>query len=164
MGILKWFKNRNIMDGPGMVREDHYDFSGTYLTQIFYYRGGSSLGDSRTLEMTVQKVSQDRGEVTVFYSDRPTHNSKETNKTVGVSTSVLSAVDEIMERYRMKEWKDLPETDLIALDAASMRFVYEFSDGTVYSLGSDLEMPDQAHAAISEILKCIKASAGITEN
>ena len=161
VGILKWLKSRNIVDGPGMVREEHYDFSGTYLTEISYYRGGGSLGDSNSLEMTVRKLTEDRGEVQVVYSDRPTHDSKETNKTVRLSVSVLTGVDEIIERYHMTEWKDLPKTDLFALDAPSMSLTCEFSDGTSIRLGSDLDMPDQAYPAITELLNYIKTCAGI---
>ena len=164
VGILKWIISRNILDGPGMVNNDSFDFSGTYLKRVYYYRGGSSLGDSNTLEMTVNELPDGKGEAVVVYTDRPTHDSKEKQKTVKLGPPVVRGVTEIIERYHMTEWKDLPKTDIIALDAPSLSFTYEFSDGSVYRLGSDLEMPDQAYQAVREILQYIKTCAGIRED
>ena len=164
MGLLKWLKNRQIMDGPGMINEDRFDFTGTYLKRVSYHRGGSSLGDSQSLYLTFGPREDGSPEAVVEYYDRPTHNSMEKRKRVAMGSPVVKGVQEIIDRYRMTEWKDLPKTDIFALDAASMSFTYEFSDGSEYRLGSDLEMPEGAYAAIREIRAYILRYAGIQED
>ncbi|MBQ9909973.1 MAG: hypothetical protein IJM50_00460 [Lachnospiraceae bacterium] len=163
MGLWKWLRNRQIMDGPGMINEDKFDFSKTYLTRVSYYRGGGSLGDSHSLDLTFGPDKDGRPEAVVEYSDQPTHDSKEKHKTVRMGSPVVNGVQEIMDRYRMTEWKDLEKTDLFALDAPSMSFIYEFSDGSRYRLGSDLELPEGAYDAIREIRTYIMRYAGIRE-
>lgn len=162
--LLKQKSRDLILDGPGMVYEDHFDFSQTYLSRVYYYKGGSSLGDSSSVELVFSETEDGRPEAIVRYYDQPSHDQKAVEKEVRLNSNVVTGVQDLIDQYGMREWKDLPETDLIALDAPGMWFTYEYSDGTTYELGSDLEMPDGAYEAIQKIRSYVLTCAGIRED
>ena len=153
-------KNR-ILDGPGMVREDTFDFSSVYLRRVDYSRGGSSLGDSFSLELTIKPDEDGRPDVRVEYYERETHSAKPKEKTVRVSSNVVSGVTEIIDRYGLRDWGELPPAEMIALDAPSTRLVCKYSDGTSVVLGSEYEIPGEGYDAIREIRDYILRCAGI---
>jgi len=153
-------KNR-IMDGPDMVREDTFDFSSVYLERMEYYRGGGSLGDSFSLELTMEEGEEGRPDVRVEYYNRPSHDVKAVEKTVRMSSDVVTGVMEIIDRYGMRDWGELPEAEEFALDAPSMRFRCTYSDGSSITAGSGDELPDGGGAAIREIRDYVLRCAGL---
>lgn len=161
--ILYLRSSVTVLDGPGMEYEDTFDFSGTWLRRVYYYRGGGENGDSYSVELTFGETRDGRPRALVRYHDRPAHDQKAVEKEIVCTSNVVTGVQEIVDRYSMTDWKDLPETDLFALDAPSMSFTLEYSDGTEIRLGSDLEMPDGAYKAIEEIRSYILMCAGIEE-
>ena len=54
-----------IMDGPGMIREDTFDFSQKHLSRVYYYRGGGELGDSYSVELTMEEAEDGTPDVKV---------------------------------------------------------------------------------------------------
>ena len=161
--IIRHHMENQIMDGPGMINDNYFDFSETYLSRVYYYYGGSELGDSYSVELTIEEDDNGDPDVRVAYYNQPSHDSKAKEKTVRVSPEVITGVQEIIDRYHMTEWTDLPKSDIFALDAPSTSFSYEYSDGTQYRLKDDDEWPEGAGTAIREILDYILSSAGITE-
>ena len=153
-------KNR-IMDGPDMVWEDTFDFSGVYLKRMEYYRGGGSLGDSYSLELTIKPDENGRPDVRVEYYNRPSHDAKAVEKTVRVSSNVVRGVMELIDRHGMRDWGELPEAEEFALDAPSMRFTCTYSDGSSITAGSGDELPDGGGAAIREIRDYVLRCAGL---
>ena len=159
--LFRFNAKRMIMDGPGMVREDTFDFSSVYLRRVDYSRGGGSLGDSYSLELTMKPDEDGRPDARVEYYERETHSAKPKEKTVRVSSDVVSGVTEIIDRYGMRDWGELPPAEMFALDAPSTRLVCQFSDGTSVVLGSAYEMPEGGYDAIREIREYILRCAGI---
>ncbi len=165
IGAILYFRHRvTVPDRPGMVNTDTFDFSGTWLHRVSYYRGGGENGDSYSLELTLEETEDGRPRTVVHYYNLPYHGAKAVEREISCTSNVVTGVQEIVDRYGMMEWKDLPKTDLIALDAPGMSLTLEYSDGTEIRLGSDLEMPDQAYDAIQEIRAYILLYAGIEEN
>lgn len=152
-----------VPDGPGMVGEDTFDFSGTWLRRVSYYRGGGENGDSYSVELTLEETEDGRPRTIVRYHDQPYYGARAVDKEIACASNVVTGVQEIVDRYAMTDWKDLPETDLIVLDAPQMSFRLEYSDGTEIRLGDDLEMPEGAREAIREIREYILLCAGIEE-
>ena len=132
-----------IMDGPGMIREDTFDFSQKHLSRVYYYRGGGELGDSYSVELTMEEAEDGTPDVKVEYYNQPTHSDKARTKTVRLGSFVITGVQEIIDRYHM---------------------TYGYSDGTVYHLDSGDEWPDGAYEAVQEILSYILTCAGIRED
>lgn len=153
-------KNR-IMDGPDMVWEDTFDFSSVYLERMEYYRGGGSLGDSYTLELTMRPDEDGRPDVQVYYYNQPSHDARAVEKTVRMSSHVVTGVMEIIDRYGMRDWGELPEADEFALDAPSMRFRCTYSDGSSIRAGSGDKLPDGGGAAIREIRDYVLRCTGL---
>ena len=161
--VLKQTARDRILDGPGMVNEDSFDFSGTYLSRVYYWHGAGSLGDSTSVELTICPGKEDRPVVTVNYCDRPAVGEKETEKTVHLTSNVIRGVEEIIDRWGMKEWVDLPPAEEFALDAPTTSLTVTYSDGTSVTIGSDDELPEGGSAAIFEIRDYILRCAGIGE-
>ena len=161
--ILKHGARDRILDGPGMVNEDVFDFSGTYLSRVYYWHGAGELGDSTSLELTICPDEEERPVVTVNYRDLPAAGEEETEKTVHLTSNVIRGVEEIIDRYGMKEWTDLPPAEVFALDGPTTSLSYEYSDGTSVTIGSDDELPEGGYAAIREIREYILRCAGIEE-
>lgn len=163
--LSRLFSERNqIMDGPGMIKEDTFDFTEKYLSRVYYYRGGGELGDSYSVELTMKEAEDGTPAVKVEYYNQPTHSDKARTKTVRLNSSVITGVQEIIDRHHMTEWTDLPPAEYVLLDAPTSSFTYEYSDGTVYSIDSGDEWPDGAYDAIQEILDYMLTCAGITED
>ena len=158
--LYKFNAKNRILDGPGMVREDTFDFSSVYLRRMEYFRGAGSLGDSFSLELTMEPDENGRPDVRVYYYNQPTHNDKAVEKTVRVSSYVVEEVMDIIDRQGMRDWGELPEAEEFALDAPSMHFTCTYSDGSSFSAGSGDEIPDGG-AAIREIREYVLRCAGL---
>lgn len=163
--LFRFLRAKNqIMDGPGMIREDTFDFSQKHLSRVYYYRGGGELGDSYSVELTMEEAEDGTPDVKVGYYNQPTHSDKARTKTVRLGSFVITGVQEIIDRYHMTEWTDLPKSEYVLLDAPTSRLTYGYSDGTVYHLDSGDEWPDGAYEAVQEILNYILTCAGIRKD
>ena len=150
-----------IMDGPDMVREDTFDFSSIYLKRMESYRGGGSLGDSFSLNLTIKPDEDGRPDIRLEYYDRRSHDAEAVEKTIQLSSYVIVGVMEIIDRYGMRDWGELPPAEEFALDAPSMHFTCEYSDGSSFTVGSDDELPEGGSAAIREIGDYVLRCAGL---
>ena len=159
--LTKHYAKNNILDGPDMIREDTFDFSRTYLCRVYYWHGGGSLGDSSSLELTIEPDEEGRPVVQIVSFDQPGAGEKAVEKTVRSSSYVVDGVQDIIDRYGMTEWVDLPPSEEFALDAPTTSLSYEYSDGTSFSIGSDDELPEDGYRAIREIRDYIMTCAGI---
>ena len=73
--LFRFLRAKNqIMDGPGMIREDTFDFSQKHLSRVYYYRGGGELGDSYSVELTMEEAEDGTPDVKVGYYNQPTHS------------------------------------------------------------------------------------------
>ncbi len=63
----------------------------------------------------------------------------------------------VTQKYGMKSWTDLPQSELIAMDAPSTSVSILFRDGTVISISSSDELPKTAGTASARSLNCWKA-------
>ena len=158
LGVRHLLQNR-VPKGP--VPGDTFDFSVPYLCRVSWRRGAGSLGDSSSLELTMEPDAEGRPVVRVFYSDRPSHNAREVKKTVRVSSDTVRGVEEIIDRYGMKGWTDLPPREEFALDAPSSSFTVRYSDGTSVTVDSGDEVPEGGWEAVPEIRAFILSQAGI---
>ncbi len=161
--LVRHGSGNRIPDSPETIGEDTFDFSQNYLCRIYYWHGAGSLGDSCSLEMTVEPDEDGKPLVRVEYYNQPAAGEKAVEKTVRVSSDAVRDIQEIIDRYGMKEWVDLPPAEFFALDAPSTSLSWEFSDGSSYSIGSGDELPDDGYRAIAEIRQYLMECAGIKE-
>ena len=101
--LFRFLRAKNqIMDGPGMIREDTFDFSQKHLSRVYYYRGGGELGDSYSVELTMEEAEDGTPDVKVEYYNQPTHSDKARTKTVRLGSFVITGVQ------GMRQPQDLP--------------------------------------------------------
>ena len=146
-----------VMDGPDMINTDTFDFDRTYLTRVYYYKGGSSLGDDYSVRLTIEENDDGSPRTTIRYYELKEIGDDPIEKEVKSGSYVVSNVEEMIEVSGMKEWVNLPDNEVFALDAPSRRFVFEYSDGSEYILSEDKEVPDwnEVEKIVSYIVGCI---------
>ena len=159
LGTYWFLSTRQVNDRDGMVYvPDPADASVPAVTTLTITKSGDSLGCF--YEWTVELTGPDTVQVTMI--SQPTHNDREKTTTKTVGLEVLQEISAIVQAQGMTAWDDLPETDLIALDAASVHlsFVHQ---GTEHSFGDHQELPDGAWTAIWQIRDLIEATAGVSK-
>ena len=144
------------MDGPEMVNEDTFDFDRTYLKRVEYRLFNGESGEQFDLEVSIYPHEDGSPETVVNYYYVPYLNEKATEKTIRFSSFIISNIEEIIERNKMREWTDLPEAEFFALDGPNIWFEYDYSDGTEYSFSNTDEVPDWGvvDQIVDYILQC----------
>lgn len=134
-GLRERHIQRRIMDGPGMINEEKVKY-------LYYYHGGSSLGDLYRIELQGASFTVE---------ECPGNGMKTKMKTYTVDSSFYSDLDGIIEEYGIKNWTDLPDSEIFALDAATTSLDIRFSDGSSISFSSSKELPEDGWEAVRKI-------------
>ena len=159
LGTYWFLSTRQVYDRDGMVYvPDPADTSVPAVTSLTITKSGDSLGCF--YEWTAELTGPDSVRVTVV--SQPTHNDREKTTTKTVGLEVLQEISAIVQDRGMTAWDDLPDTDLIALDAAStgVSFVYR---GAEHGFSSSQELPEGGWAACWQIRDLIEAAAGVSK-
>jgi len=124
-----------IMDGPGMVYEPD-------IESLTYYHGGSSIGDIYRIDLY---------ESSFTVTECPGNGNPTSEKKYDVGAGIYGKLEEIVFRYDMTSWTDLPDSDVIALDGPTTYIDICFADGREISASSNQELPKGGWNAVDEI-------------
>ena len=136
---LLLYSRSHVLDKDGMINE-------SVLTYVSYTKGGGMDGGHHFV--TLKRQDDETALLTVSYL--PYYGTKETNTTETVSADVLDKISAVFVQYNMEKWADCPKSDLIALDAPSTGYSFEFGS-TTYRFSLDQELPQNAGDALSQI-------------
>ena len=141
---MKKHKNDHILDGPGMVRQPH-----DYINSCSYSYGGGMEGESEHIELTMLSD----GSFSYSYYYCPTNGGEETKveKTFADSQPVMDAIREICKRTGVLTWGELPDSELMLLDAPTTAVSFRFFDDCFYSVNSNDEIPEDSYGIFNEI-------------
>ena len=141
---MKMHKNDYILDGPGMVRQPH-----DYIDYCSYSYGGGMEGESEHIELT----RHSDGSYTYSYSYCPYNGGEETviEKTFSDFEPVMDAIREICKRTGVLTWGELPDSELMLLDAPTTAVSFRFFDDCFYSVNSNDELPEDSYGIFNEI-------------
>ena len=128
--ITKNSMKKHILDGPGMERQPH-----DYINSCSYNYGGGMEGESEHIELTMLSD----GSFSYSYYYCPTNGGEETKveKTFADSQPVMDAIREICKRTGVLTWGELPDSELMLLDAPTTAISFRFFDDCFYSVNSN---------------------------
>lgn len=149
-GLMRYAR-RHIPDWPGTTSE-------CSLTAVIYSAYGGTPGGHYTVEMNADSDSSRSTTVTI--SEQSAHDAPESRKTETVSPDCCSELAEIIDRYGMTGWADLPQSDPVAYDTAACSVSIRYSDGSVYGISAQQALPDTWGDAFAEIRSCMLSYAG----
>ena len=137
-------KNHHILDGPGMERQPH-----DYINSCSYSYGGGMEGESEHIELTMLSD----GSYTYIYSSCPYAGGEETRieKTFSDTEPVMNEIREICKRTGVLTWGELPDSELMLLDAPTTAISFRFFDNCFYSVNSNDEIPEDGYGIFNEI-------------
>ena len=141
---MKKHKNDHILDGPGMERQPH-----DYINSCSYSYGGGMEGESEHIELTMLSD----GSFSYSYYYCPYNGGEETKveKTFADSQPVMDAIREICKRTGVLTWGELPDSELMLLDAPTTAVSFRFFDDCFYSVNSNDEIPEDSYGIFNEI-------------
>ena len=133
-------RNNQVMDGDGMINPKAID-------SFYYYRGGGELNAyySILLENTKLTVESSEGNGCKTYKDNYT-----------VPYEVIDEIQDVIMDSGMRQWKELPQKDIIAMDGETTSVTVNFTDGGSVYFYSDLEVPDGGWDAVREVVKILE--------
>ena len=118
------------------------------LRFVTYSSSGSSLGG-------YYEVEYDGVKKTVRLSEQKTHSDPEQVKTTKVGIDCGKAIRKIIEKYDMLKWADLPPSEIMVLDAATVSLSIRFENGEVYNISETQALPENGMTAICEVRECM---------
>lgn len=142
--ITKNTMKKHILDGPGMERQAH-----DYINSCSYSYGGGMEGESEQIELTLLSD----GSFSYSYYYCPTNGGEETKveKTFPDTEPVMDEIREICKRTGVLTWGELPDSELVLLDAPTTAISFRFFDNCFYSVNSNDEIPEKGNGIFNEI-------------
>lgn len=139
--VIVPFKKNNkfdsyVMDGDGMINP-------RAINSFSYNRGGGELGAyfSLYLNDTELLIMQSEG-----------NGSRESKKKTKISYEDIDAIQDIIGDAGIRNWGELPASDMFALDEEVTSVSIGFSDGTHVQFDSNKIVPDGGWPAINSIV------------
>jgi len=140
--MFERFKQRHILDGPGMVRPPCYT-----ITSCRYYTGGGMDGGSNSVEV----YTGEDNKIYLSYYDCPYIGAEEKSYTIEVGPMALTEIQQACYSRRLLSWGKLPKSDLELLDAPQTILTVTYGDGEMYSVSSSDEIPGEGYKIFGEI-------------
>ena len=137
--IFRHHVDNQIMDGPGSVYTPDVQY-------VSYSVGGGELGDYDTICLYEGKITAETCEG---------NGCRPVKKNTDVGADVYWSVTEILDNNNMKDWGELPYSDIEVLDAPTTSFNVTWADGTTLKVTSDQIVPEGGWEAIEEIRKVL---------
>ena len=137
--VIKHAKD-NIMDGDGMIRQP-------YVKEISFTKGGGMEGGFYSItwrDFTVTEVTREGA------------NAPEKTRTAFADYDVNDAIYGVINDYKMTEWKDLPLSDLQALDAPTSSLSFVINYGPSIRFSDNHEIPKGGWEGVEKILKILQ--------
>ena len=124
---------------PALSPDDIGDFKVEYRSF-----GGMDGGEA---EITLEALSDNEARLT--FRIRAYYGAEETNESLTVPYEALYRVKTLYAERGVHFWGELPESDLIALDAPTVVVTF-WADGKETVLSSDREFPDEGAGILHE--------------
>lgn len=127
-------------------KADVKDYDKTGLTYVEYSLSGGMEGGIYSISVSVTGAKT----ATVSLFDQETHNSRPLKRSRNTDRDRLDGLLEIIDKYGMRDWKDLPKSEIFALDAPSATVEFIIS-GKSFSFSDGDEFPEGGGAAMADI-------------
>lgn len=135
---LRIYTRNNIMDGDGMINQ------AAFVKGCEYRYYGDDIGSS---EYIVLELGESKALLTVETCKG--NGYKTEKKTYRLDSTVINQLQNIYDKYDVPTLKNLPKSDIQALDAGTATIVFITGNETI-SLSDNLEFPEGKGAVIQE--------------
>lgn len=146
--MFERFKQRYILDGPGMVRPPCYT-----ITSCRYYTGGGMDGGSNSVEV----YTGEDNKIYLSYYEYPYNGAEEKSYTIEVGPMALTEIQQACYSRRLLSWGKLPKSDLELLDAPQTTLSVTYGDGEMYSVSGSDEIPGEGYKIFGEIYSILNS-------
>lgn len=147
VGVWHLKKGTHIQDKTGMVR----DMSDTVIS-CSYNEGGGMDGGSMRMEISIK----DDGAVWFDYYNCPYNGADEETISRKVTFDALEEIRTICKKRSVLTWGELPESELVLLDAPTTSITFIYGDNEFYSISSNKELPAKGEGIFSEIFNVLE--------
>lgn len=137
--------DKHIIDGDGMVNE-------TYLKSVTYSEAGDMSGGSVYMKL----YSDEAGKVWLEVSERADAGSEEVSNTYELDRNAIYEFNALYDEKHMGRCVDLPDSELLLLDAAICSVRIEFSDRTI-KFDSTNEFPEECIGAVGAVYSLLQS-------
>ncbi len=131
-----------VPDKDGMVRE----ISDT-VTRCTYSSGGGMEGSYESLEISIRE----NGEVWLEYSSLPYIGAEEETVSHTVPAEAIEEIRSLCKKTGVLDWGELPDEELLLLDAPTTSVSFTYGDGEYYSVSSNDKLPKKGAGFFSEV-------------
>lgn len=131
-----------VPDKDGMVRE----ISDT-VTRCTYSSGGGMEGSYESLEISIRE----NGEVWLEYSSLPYIGAEEETVSHTVPAEAIEEIRSLCKKIGVLDWGELPDEELLLLDAPTTSVSFTYGDGEYYSVSSNDKLPKKGAGFFSEV-------------
>ena len=131
-----------VPDKDGMVRE----ISDT-VTRCTYSSGGGMEGSYESLEISIRE----NGEVWLEYSSLPYIGAEEETVSHTVPAEAIEEISSLCKKTGVLDWGELPDEELLLLDAPTTSVSFTYGDGEYYSVSSNDNLPKKGAGFFSEV-------------
>ena len=136
--LVKDVVKDNVLDGDGMVND-------RCLSCKYHYGGGM---ERDSVSITVKETDNETAALEVVSCSSPDYEEITENYTVSFDS--LEKIYQIYKKYEVAKWGELPESELIALDAPVTSISIKTVNTTV-SFDSNKEFPGDGYSIILDI-------------
>ena len=112
--------------------------------------------ENASFSMTLKR-GQDADVLTIVERDRGFWTFLTGARRYQASPWALSDLDALLARYAPETWRDLPDSELIALDAPTEEIRLTYDDGAYFSITDAKELPDGNNALFSEVYQFLES-------
>lgn len=141
----------NILDGDGMVNK-------SYFKSVTYTEHSDMSGGNTYMKM----YTDDAGNVWLDVSECSAAGADEVTGTYQLDHNAVYAFNTLYDEKCMSRCADLPDSDVIILDAAVSTVKIELSDRTI-SFSSTNEFPEECIGAISSTRSLLESFIPVKE-
>ena len=131
-----------VPDKDGMVRE----ISDT-VTRCTYSSGGGMESSYESLEISIRE----NGEVWLEYSSLPYIGAEEETVSHTVPAEAIEEIRSLCKKIGVLDWGELPDEELLLLDAPTTSVSFTYGDGEYYSVSSNDKLPKKGAGFFSEV-------------
>ncbi|MGN0528113.1 MAG: hypothetical protein ACI4IE_03190 [Eubacterium sp.] len=136
--VMYFTIQKQVKDKNGMINPDYF---------VCEY---SRFGGMEGAELYISLENIPSGEATLTYREKENTEAEKTEYNITVPQEAVKRIRSIYESYNVASWGELPENDVIALDAPTVKVHFDTAISNITVTGND-KLPKNCERLFSEV-------------
>lgn len=136
--VMYFTMQKQVKDKDGMINPD------------YFVCGYSEYGGMEGAELYITLEKLPSGEATLTYREKENAAAEETEYTVTAPPEAVERIISIYESYNVASWGELPDNDVIALDAPTVKVHFDTAISNITVTSND-KLPKNCERLFSEV-------------